>query len=217
MDGWGEYAASWVAFLLSHILPVRPRLRRRIVASVGETTFLIGYSALSVAILAWVIVAAGRAPFVPLWGWAWWQAWVTNAAMILACMLLALGVGVSNPFSIGGVGNHRYDPARPGVVALTRHPVLWALAVWAGGHLVPNGDLAHLLLFGSFAALSLLGMRALDARRRAAWGAPRWAALQPRAPFRPDATRLLVGTAIWTVLIVSHTAVIGVPPWPSWP
>jgi uncharacterized membrane protein len=217
MGGWGEYVAAWTVFLLSHMLPVRPRLRRPIVASVGERVFLIGYSALSVAILAWMIAAAGRAPFVSLWGWAWWQAWVTNAAMILACMLLALGVGVCNPFSIGGVGNHRYDPARPGVVALTRHPVLWALAIWSGGHLVPNGDLAHVLLFGSFAALSLLGMRALDARRRAAWGAAGFAALQPRDGFRPAATRLLAGVALWALLAGGHTAVIGVPPWPSGP
>jgi hypothetical protein len=60
-------------------------------------------------------------------------------------------------------------------------------------------------------------MGALDARRRAAWGAARWAALQPRAPFRPGATRLLAGVAIWSVLIVSHASVIGVPPWPIWP
>ena len=217
MGGWGEYAAAWAAFLLSHMLPTQPALRRPIVDLVGERAFLVGYSALSVAILAWMIGAAGRTPFVPLWGWAWWQAWVTYAAMILACLLLALGVGVPNPFSIGGAGNDRYDPTRPGVVALTRHPVLWALAVWSGGHLVPNGDLAHLILFGAFAGLSLLGMRALDARRRTTWGAARWAALHPRAPFRAAATRLLVGAVIWTALIVSHAAVIGVPPWPSWP
>lgn len=217
MGGWGEYAAAWAAFLLSHMLPARPALRRPLVAWVGERAFLVGYSVLSVAILAWMIGAAGRAPFVPLWGWAWWQAWVTNAAMIVACLLLGLGVGVPNPFSIGGAGNDRYDPARPGVVALTRHPVLWALAVWSGGHVVPNGDLAHLMLFGVFAGLSLLGMGALDARRRTAWGAPRWAALQPRARFRPAAIRLLAGALVWTVLIVSHAAVIGVPPWASGP
>ncbi len=80
---------------------------------------------------------------------------------------------------------------------------------------MPNGDLAHVLLFGPFAAISLLGMRALDARRRAAWGAARWEALQPRARFQPGAARLLVGALTWTVLIGSHTTVIGMPPWPS--
>lgn len=217
MGGWGEYAAASAAFLLSHMLPARPALRRPIVALVGERAFVVGYSAVSVAILGWMIVAAGRAPFVPLWGWAWWQAWVTNAAMVVACLLLGLGIGAPNPFSIGGAANDRYDPARPRVLALTRHPVLWAMAAWSAGHVVPNGDLAHVLLFGCFAALSLLGMGALDARRRAAWGATRWAALQPRARFRPEAARLLTGALIWTVLIVSHTAMVGMPPWPGWP
>ncbi len=121
------YAAAWAVFLASHMLPARPALRGPIVAALGERVFLAAYSALSVLILAWMIGAAGRAPFVPVWGWAWWQAWVVNAAMVAACVLAALGVEVPNPFSIAGVGNDRYDPARPGVLALTRHPVLLAL------------------------------------------------------------------------------------------
>ncbi|MBX9700005.1 MAG: NnrU family protein [Acetobacteraceae bacterium] len=213
MGGWGEYAAAWAVFLASHMLPARPALRGPIVAALGERAFLTAYSVLSVLILAWMIGAAGRAPFVPVWGWAWWQAWVVNAAMVAACLLAALGVGVPNPFSIAGAGNDRYDPARPGVVALTRHPVLWALALWSGGHLAPNGDLAHLLLFGSFATLSLLGMRALDARRRASWGTARFAALRPRGGYRPDTARIFAGLALWALLAGGHTAVIGVPPW----
>ena len=124
MGGWGEYAAAWAVFLLSHMLPARPRLRRPLVAAFGERGFVVAYSLASVAVLAWLIAAAGRAPHVPLWGWASWQAWVPNLVMPLACVLLALGVGIPNPFSIGGAGPARFDPARPGVLALTRHPVL---------------------------------------------------------------------------------------------
>jgi uncharacterized membrane protein len=217
MGGWGEFAAAWLAFLLSHMLPARPRLRRPIVAAMGEGAFLIGYSLLSVVILGWMIAAAGRAPVVPLWGWAWWQAWVVNAAMVVACLLLGLAVGVPNPFSIGGARNDRYDPARPGVVAVLRHPVLVALALWSGAHLVANGDLAHLLLFGPFLVLSLLGMRALDARRRRAWGDARFAALAPRGRLRLAPARLAAGVALWALLAGGHAAVIGVPPWPLLP
>ncbi|PWS35235.1 NnrU family protein [Falsiroseomonas bella] len=214
MGGWGEYAAAWAVFLASHMLPARPALRGPIVDVVGERAFLAAYSALSILILAWMIGAAGRAPFVPVWGWAWWQAWVVNVAMVAACLLAALGVAVPNPFSIAGARNDRYDPARPGVLALTRHPVLLALALWSGAHLLPNGDLAHVLLFGPFAAISLLGMRALDARRRRRWGTGRFDALLPRGPARLAPARLAAGLALWAALAASHAAVIGVPPWP---
>lgn len=214
MGGWGEFAAAWAVFLASHMLPARPALRGPIVAALGERAFLLAYSAASVAILAWMIGAAGRAPFVLVWGWAWWQAWVVNAAMVAACLLITLGVGAPNPYSIAGANHDRYDPARPGVLALTRHPVLLALALWSGAHLLPNGDLAHVLLFGPFAAISLLGMRVLDARRRQSWGVARFAALQPRGAFRAAPLRLLVGIALWFLLVSAHGSVIGVPSWP---
>ncbi|SCZ62295.1 NnrU family protein [Thiohalomonas denitrificans] len=46
--------------------------------------------------------------------------------------------------------------------ALTRHPMLWATIIWAGGHLLANGMLADLLLFGTFfiwAVADLISMR----------------------------------------------------------
>jgi uncharacterized membrane protein len=215
MGGWGEFAAAWAVFLASHLLPARPALRAPLVARLGERAFLLGYSALSLAILAWMIGAAGRAPFVPLWGWAWWQAWAVNAAMLAACLLLGAAIGAPNPFSFGGARNGRYDPQRPGVVGLARHPVLAALALWSGAHLLANGDLAHALLFAPFLALSLIGMRVLDARRRRQSGAAAFAAMRPRGPARVAPVRLAAGLALWAALAGSHAAVIGVPPWPA--
>lgn len=43
---------------------------------------------------------------------------------------------------------------------------LWALSLWALAHVVPNGDLAHVILFGNFAAFALLGQRLVDRRRQ---------------------------------------------------
>ncbi|WP_198376268.1 NnrU family protein [Neoroseomonas rubea] len=173
MGGWGEYALAWALFLAGHMLPARPALRGPLVRRLGDARFALAYSAVSVAMLAWLVAAAGRAPALHLWGWAAWQAWVPNLVMPVACLLLALGAGIPNPFSIGGARADRYDPARPGVLALTRHPVLWAVTLWAGAHVPPNGDLAHVLMFVGFVAFGLVGMRALDRRRRRACGAAR--------------------------------------------
>jgi uncharacterized membrane protein len=224
MSGWGEYAAAWAAFLLSHMLPVRPRFRRGLVAMLGERGFVAAYSLVSLVMMAWLILAAGRAPHLPVWGWAAWQAWVPNLIMPLACVLLALGIGIPNPFSIGGAGPERFDPMRPGVLALTRHPVLLAIVLWAAAHIPPNGDLAMASLLGAFAAMGLFGMRALDARRRRAWGEDRWFAMSrrsgawlgalPQLAATISVRRVAMGLVGWLLLLSLHAAVLGVSPLP---
>ena len=69
-----------------------------------------------------------------------------------------------------------------------RHPLLWVFALWAASHAVPNGDLAHLLLFGTFTAMALLGMVAIDRRKRRQMGEAEWARLAARTAFWPFAT-----------------------------
>lgn len=218
MVEWGEYAAAWLVFLLSHMIPARPAIRGRLVARIGRGLYLAGYSIVSLVILAWLIVAAGRAPFLPLWDWAAWQAWVPNIAMPIALVLAALGLGIANPFSLGGAGGARFDPSRPGIVGLTRHPVLWALVVWAAAHIPPNGDLAHVLLFGAFAAMGLIGMRAMDARSRRGMGEARWREEWQAARGGPLLSqgalwRIVAGLATWPLLLALHPWVIGVPAW----
>ena len=64
MTGWMEFAAAIAVFFLSHSLPLRPAVRARGVEYLGRGGFGLLYSALSIAALAWMIGAAGRAPFV---------------------------------------------------------------------------------------------------------------------------------------------------------
>jgi uncharacterized membrane protein len=66
--GWAEFVAAYAAFFLSHSIPVRAPLRPWLQAQLGAAGFTLAYSALSVAVLVWLIGAAGRAPHVPLWG-----------------------------------------------------------------------------------------------------------------------------------------------------
>lgn len=228
MGGWGEFAGAFGLFLLSHALPARPALRRRLAGALSERGYLVLYSLLSVAALAWLVVAAGRAPYLALWSAAPWQWWVPNLAMPLACLLVAFGTATPNPLSFGG-RTAGFDPERPGVAGLARHPLLWAIALWAGMHAVPNGDLAHVLLFGGFAGFALLGMRAVDRRRRRQIGAEAWTRLARRTSFWPGAAlvsgrwrpatlpspgRLVAAALLWLALLVLHGPIIGVTPLP---
>ncbi len=47
---------------------------------------------------------------------------------------------------------------------ITRHPMLLGVLMWAAAHLLVNGDVASILLFGSFAAFSVVDMVLANAR-----------------------------------------------------
>lgn len=228
--GWIEFLTALAVFFLSHAIFARPAIRARCVAAAGERGFVVAYSVLSTVLFGWLIVAAARAPYVEVWAPAPWQAWapflLTPAAIALACLAL----GAPNPLSFGGAHPERFDPDRPGVVGIARHPILWALALWSGAHLVPNGDLAHVALFGGSLVFALLGLKALDARARRRLGEARWRALAKNSsafPFaawldgrRPaygpfPAARLAIAAATTAALLALHQSVIGVSPFPT--
>lgn len=220
--GWVEFAAAYTAFFLSHAIPVRPPVRPWLQARLGRAGFTAAYSALSLAVLAWLIAAAARAPYVPLWGWAPWQNHVVLTVMLPVCLILALAVARPNPFSFGGARNDRFAPRHPGIVRWTRHPLLVALALWAGAHVVPNGDLAHVILFGTFAAFAGLGGRLIDRRKRREMGGD-WDRLRDAARAAPTvsesislatAMRLAAGIALYVGLIGLHPYLFGVSPLP---
>ena len=217
--GWNEFAFAFAAFFLTHSIPIRPPLRPWAVARLGHAGFGIAYSALSLAVLAWLIAAAGRAPFVPLWDWAPWQNHVVLAVMLPVCVILSLAIARPNPFSFGGAQNDRFDPARPGIVRLTRHPLLLALGIWSAAHILPNGDLAHVILFGTFAGFAMLGGRLVDRRRQREMG-QRWHDLRAALSDCPASLsltadtllRLAAGLMLYAGLIWLHPLVIGVDP-----
>lgn len=172
------------------------------------------------------IVAVGSAPQLSLWPFAPWQLWIPNIAMPFVCLLLAFGMAVPNPLSIAARNDERFDPDRPGIAGVTRHPLLWAAALWAIAHAMPNGDLAHVLLFGLSGAFSLLGMLVIDARKQRVLGADEWRRLSRRTSlvplgalvggrWRPKLVeiklfRLVAAIGLYFGLLALHQPVIGV-------
>ncbi|MCT8160167.1 NnrU family protein [Pseudoruegeria sp. SHC-113] len=214
--GWAGFAAALAAFFLSHSLPLRPANRARATQLLGPLGFSLAYSALSVGVLIWLILAASRAPFVLLWPRMMWNSHAALALMAVACLLLGLSVGRPNPFSFG-CPTSGFDATRPGIVRLIRHPVLAALTCWGGAHLLVNGDLAHVILFGLFTGFAAFGGRIIDRRRKRLIGEMAWRQLWQEvqaAPIRLEPVRLLAGLALYALLIALHPLVIGVSPLP---
>lgn len=225
---WVEFAAALALFLLSHRLPAALGLKAGLVARLGPRGYAATFSAVSLLLLGWVIDAAGRAPFVPLWDQEIWHRWLVNLAMPVAVALAAFGTAAPNPFAFEGRATG-FDPARPGTAGLTRQPLLWALTLWSGAHLLANGDLAHVLLFALFLAFSLAGMHLVEARRRRTMPPAEWdrltaqTALIPLAALLsgrwrlegwPSPLRTVLALAVWAAAWNLHAPVIGVWPGP---
>jgi uncharacterized membrane protein len=86
------------------------------------------------------------------------------------------------------------------------HPMLAAIALWAGAHLLANGDLASLLLFGSFLAFAVYDLA--SASRRGAMG-PLGAATGGLAQ---DAVAVGGGLGLYALLLLGgHAWLTGVP------
>jgi uncharacterized membrane protein len=185
LTGWSEFFIAFGLFFLSHIIPARPIIREWFIRRIGKTIYLTVYSVLSIVFFGWLIVAAGRAPYVAVWKFSPWQLWLPNIAMPIACLLFASGTVAPNALSIASSNNDAFDPDHPGIAGVTRHPVLWAAALWAIAHAVPNGDLAHILLCALFGVFSLLGMLAIDVRNRRVLGTAEWRRLPHNTSFAP--------------------------------
>jgi uncharacterized membrane protein len=218
-----------LAFIVCHMVPAFGPVRRAMIATMGKAAYIVGYSMLSLGLLGWVGVAYVEADYVELWAQAHWMRWVPVVTMPFVCALLVGFLAHPNPLSVGFRGS-QFNLKRPGIVSVTRHPLMWALVLWALAHIVPNGDEASILMFGLFAGLGLMGPPSLDAKARRDLGAERWndlagrtsnvpfwAALQGRG--RVDWTGVLRfpvlgGSILYAVLIALHPIIIGVSPLP---
>lgn len=216
MTGWTPFLAALVAFLLSHTIPARPAVRGWLIETLGKQAYFAAYSGLSLILLAWLVIAAANAPYVEVIPPVPALRWVPILIMPVVCWLAVAGLSVQNPFSFGGLGKRPFDPENPGILRTTRHPILAALLLWSCAHLLANGSLSHVILFGLFAAFAYLGMIILDRRNARLMGAE-WArmsrntnrlSLHPPRPW-PRLWVWLIATATYAALLHLHEPVIG--------
>ncbi len=217
-----EFALALLVFGAAHTLPAATGLRDRLMARFGRAAYIAAYSALSIALLVWLISAAWRAPYVALWDTSPATTAIPLIAMLPACLLLAGAASRANPLSVSFRGGE-IDPARPGVLAITRHPFLWAFFLWSASHAVANGDVVGMVMFGGFAVFSAAGVRIVEKRARRRMPLDRWERAMAistgplperlrRAASRRTAFELSSGTLLYGLMLWVHPAVFGVDP-----
>ena len=104
------------------------------------------------------------------------------------------------------LASRRAPPGR--IRGWLRHPTLVAIKAWALAHLLVNGDLGGMILFGSFLAFGVYDRIAV--KRRGDDGAPRLAAFT-----RGDAIAVGVGAALFALVLVLHPWLFGVAVLPA--
>ncbi len=224
-------ALAAVAFAAIHLGVSGTRLRDRIVAAAGEQAYMILFSLGSVATIIWLVSAYKAAPYLATWGQLQWWKPFAIALMLPAFVLVVAGLATPNPTSVAQGGLVAQAPQ--GIVRVTRHPFLIGVALWAGIHLVGNGDWASLLFFGSLALVSAAGPASIDAKRRRALGDAAWDAFARRTSILPFAAilsgrntlsgpemawwRPAAGVLAYALMLGGHAHLIGVSPFPaSW-
>jgi uncharacterized membrane protein len=227
--------AAALVFLGIHLLISGTRIRDLIVSAIGERPYLGLFSLMSLAGIVWLVVsynaaqAGGTDRFFYDLGPGVRHAGIPVVA--LAFLLGVQGLLMRSPtrVQVGGAMAAEPKPAS-GVLRITRHPFLWAVAIWSGFHLAANGDEASVIFFGTFFVLSLLGTIAIDTKRRrkmgASWDAfaaktsnlPFAAVISGQTRLRPVESlgwRFGVAAVLFVVILFAHYRLFGVSPFPG--
>ena len=180
-----------VLFLGVHTLTTQRSLRAQCVAAMGEGGYKIGYALVSLAGLAMII-----------WGFAhyratgWIDVWDPPRALkhITVALMLPAVILVVASFIRGRI------------YTTVKHPMLAGIKLWAAAHLLANGDLGSIILFGSFLGWAVFDRISL--KHRADAGAPPI----PVGGRSNDLIAVVVGVIAYLALAFAfHPVVIGVP------
>lgn len=185
--------AGLALFLGAHSISiVAAGWRDAVVVRRGEVPWKLLYALISVAGLALIVLgySAVRASPHP---WVLYTAptWMRHVSLLLMVPVFVLLLAA-------------YLPGR--IQRVTRHPMLLAVKLWAVAHLLANGTLADVLLFGSFLAWAVADRISLKRRT------PPLVMGAPPSDWN-DWIAVAGGLALYVAFVLwLHKALIGVPP-----
>ena len=157
---------SAIAFVGTHFLLSHP-LRRPLVDKMGERAFQGLYSLVALitfALMVYFYRVIGREPAL-LWQFGE-AAWIVGTLLMWLASILFVGSFLGNPALVGASGP-RGGPK--GVLAITRHPMMWSFAIWAAVHLMILGMPKALVFDGAVIILRLPARQRRTAKRLARW------------------------------------------------
>jgi uncharacterized membrane protein len=180
-----------VLFLGVHTLTTQREVRARVIALSGEGGYKVGYAVISVvglALIAWGFGHYRAAGMIDIWFPPKALKHITVALMLPAVILVVAAY------------------MRGRIYTMVKHPMLSGVKLWAAAHLLANGDLGSIILFGSFLGWAVFDRISLKHRTDA--GAPPI----PVGGVGNDLIAVAVGFVAYLALAFAfHPVVIGVP------
>jgi uncharacterized membrane protein len=184
-------------FLGVHLLTTQRDLRAQVISMMGEMAYKIGYALASAAGL--VLIVWGFADYRTSGMIDVWEHWCSPGVLKV---LKHITVALMLPAVILVVASY----IRGRIFTTLKHPMLAGVKLWAVAHLLANGDLGSIILFGSFLAWAVFDRISL--KRRADPGAP---PIPVGGPGN-DLIAIVVGVIAYLALAFAfHPVVIGVP------
>lgn len=184
-------ALGLILFLGVHsVRIVAERWRGRMIQRIGAGAWKGLYSLVALSGLLLIVHGYGEARQFPVVLWVP-PLWTRHVAALLTLPAFVLLVAAYVP------GNR--------LKARLRHPMILGVKLWALGHLLANGSVADLVLFGAFLLWAVFDYRA--ARRREA-------AMPAAVPgLVRDGLVLVIGVGVWVAFALwLHVWLIGVAP-----
>src|SRR5215813_12166086 len=179
-----------VLFLGAHTITTQREPRARAIKSMGEGRYKGAYalvSAMGLALIVWGFAHYRATGWVQLWYPPKALKHLNTLLMLPAVILVAAAY------------------IRGRIYVTLKHPMLAGVKLWAFGHLLANGDLGGIILFGSFLAWAVFDRISLK-RRTDAGGPP-----IPVGGIGNDLIAVLVGVVVYLALAFAfHPVVIGV-------
>jgi uncharacterized membrane protein len=189
--GLGVMILGLALFLGVHTLPSWRELRARMVSGMGEGSYRLAYaliSLLGIVLIAWGFAHYRATGWIDIWNPPKASKHITVALMLPAVILVVASF----------IRGHIYTALK--------HPMLAGVKLWAAAHLLANGDLGSIILFGSFLGWAVFNRISL--KRRSDPGAPPI----PVGGWGNDMIAVGIGIVVYLALAFAfHPVVIGVP------
>ena len=212
------------AFVGTHFILSHP-LRAPLVARLGEKGFLGVYSLVAAITLIWMIVAYRAAPVTPMLWPVGDGLWAIATVIMLVASILLLGSLVGNPAMPNPDGPIMVPAEAKGVFAITRHPMMWAFALWGLAHILVYPVAANIIVSVAIILLSLVGA-ALQDRKKEVLTPAAWQHWESRTSYWPFAAilagrarfgrfgmhALAGGLVVWLAATWAHMPLAG---WPA--
>lgn len=189
--GMGELILGLIVFIGTHLVTTQRGFRASLIEKHGATVYKIAYSLLSFAGLALIVHGFGAYRAT-----GWIDVWMPPTGMrhLAAALMLPAAILLVAAYLRGNIYKK------------VKHPMLAAVKLWATAHLLSNGDLGSIILFGSFLAWAVFSR--ISIKRRADAGGP----AIPVGGWLNDLLAVVVGIIVYLAIgFAIHPIVIGVP------